>query len=163
MDNEEQPSVLGVVPALAGGWVDDQGTVSGSPASAPDPEVVAKLARPKRYSVAYKVRILAAADACTAPGDVVALCRREGIYHSTLADFRKQQARGLFGPNPPARPTSAPSIREQELLKQVASMEREARKLRRQVHRSGIIIEFQKKVHEMFGIANAAMEPFEED
>lgn len=48
-------------------------------------------AKRRTFSKAEKLRILAAADACTAPGDVGALLRREGIYSSHLATWRKQR------------------------------------------------------------------------
>jgi transposase len=47
----------------------------------PDPEVVARAQR-RRFSVADKVRILQEADACSEPGQIGALLRREGIYSS---------------------------------------------------------------------------------
>jgi transposase-like protein len=58
--------------------------------------------RQKRYTTAYKLRILEEADRCAAPGELAALVRREGIYSSTIADFRKQKMRGRAGPNTPA-------------------------------------------------------------
>ena len=61
----------------------------------PDPEVVAT-ARRRSFSKTDKLRILAAADACAASGDIGALLRREGIYSSHLATWRKQrQVAGL--------------------------------------------------------------------
>ena len=56
----------------------------------PDLEVVATAKR-RSFSKAEKLRILAAADACVAPGDIGALLRREGIYSSHLANWRKQR------------------------------------------------------------------------
>ena len=49
----------------------------------PDPELVERPAR-RRYSAAYKLRIVQEADACSAPGEVGALLRREGLYTSHL-------------------------------------------------------------------------------
>ena len=56
----------------------------------PDPEVV-PTAKRRSFSKAEKLRIVAAADACVAPGDIGALLRREGIYSSHLATWRKQR------------------------------------------------------------------------
>ena len=39
----------------------------------------------RRFAAAYKLRILAEADACTEPGAMGALLRREGLYSSHLA------------------------------------------------------------------------------
>src|ERR1035438_8076038 len=65
------------------------------PASRPDPEVVA---RPKRrsYSAEYKLHILQEAEAAAAtPGAVGALLRREGLYSSLLAYWRRERAHGI--------------------------------------------------------------------
>jgi Integrase core domain len=48
---------------------------------APDPELVERPKR-RRFSAEYKLRVLREADACTRPGEVGALLRREGLYTS---------------------------------------------------------------------------------
>src|SRR4030067_520428 len=62
----------------------------GSPArvSTPDPEVSSASGR-RRFSAAYKVRIVRKADGCKEPGEVGELLWREGIYSSQLAAWRK--------------------------------------------------------------------------
>jgi transposase-like protein len=50
-------------------------------------EVVAKATR-RRFTAEYKRRILREADACTAPGAIGALLRREGLYSSHLTTWR---------------------------------------------------------------------------
>ena len=57
------------------------------PARAPDPEVPATVQR-RRFSAAYRLRILKAVDACKKPGEVGALLRREGLYSSLLTNWR---------------------------------------------------------------------------
>ena len=61
----------------------------------PDPELVEGPQR-RRYSAAYKLRILQEADACTQPGEVGALLRREGLYTSHLTYWRKQRKDGAL-------------------------------------------------------------------
>ena len=58
--------------------------------NAPDPAVAA-LAKRRQFSPAEKRRILDAADRCTKFGEIGALLRREGIYSSHLANWRKQR------------------------------------------------------------------------
>ena len=58
----------------------------------PDPEVPAKAKR-RKYTVEYKLKILEAADACTKPGEIGALMRREGLYSSLLSAWRRERAR----------------------------------------------------------------------
>ena len=50
----------------------------------------------RRFSPEYKLRILREADACTRPGEVTALLRREGLYTSHLSYWRKQRDAGAL-------------------------------------------------------------------
>jgi transposase-like protein len=59
----------------------------------PDPEVV-PTAKRRRFSAAYKSRILDEADACTEPGEIGALLRREGIFSSYLTRWRREREQG---------------------------------------------------------------------
>ena len=68
-------------------------TTSGAPD--PDPEVPAMVQR-RRFPAAYRLRILKQADACTKPGEVGALLRREGLYSSLLANWRRQREAGAL-------------------------------------------------------------------
>jgi transposase-like protein len=61
----------------------------------PDPELVAQAKR-RTFTAKYKARILAEADACTAPGAVGELLRREGLYTSHLTYWRKQRKDGAL-------------------------------------------------------------------
>src|SRR5690606_20606599 len=55
----------------------------------------------RRFTTAYKLKIITAADACTKPGEGAALLRREGLYSSHLATWRAAHRRGeLTGPAP---------------------------------------------------------------
>jgi hypothetical protein len=55
-----------------------------SPLAIPDPQMTEKAKR-RRFSKAYKLRIVDEADECTGRGELGALLRREGLYASTLA------------------------------------------------------------------------------
>ena len=63
-----------------------------SAAAPPDAEVIDKPSR-RRFSPAYKLRILEEVERCTEPGEVGRILRREGLYSSSLATWRKA-ARG---------------------------------------------------------------------
>src|SRR5450759_4502242 len=56
----------------------------------PNPEVAATAKR-RQFSPSERRRILAAADRCSKTGEVGALLRREGIYSSQLATWRKRR------------------------------------------------------------------------
>jgi transposase-like protein len=61
----------------------------------PDPELVEQAKR-RTFTAKYKAEILAKADACTAPGEVGELLRREGLYTSHLTYWRKQRKDGAL-------------------------------------------------------------------
>ena len=64
-------------------------------ASDPDPEIPAK-ARRRKFTAKYKLEVLQEADACTEPGEIGALLRREGLYSSHLSKWRRQREDGFW-------------------------------------------------------------------
>ena len=71
------------------------GPTATSAATAPDPEVPAKAQR-RRFTAEYRLRILKRADACKRPDELGALLRREGLYSSHLANWRRQREQGAL-------------------------------------------------------------------
>ena len=67
--------------------------MSQKPIEPPDPEVV-PLAQRCQFIAEEKLRILEEADACTRPGEIGALLRREGIYPSYLNKWRQARDQG---------------------------------------------------------------------
>ena len=61
----------------------------------PDPELVERPRR-RQFSAQYKLRVVREADACSKPGDVGALLRREGLYSSHLSTWRAQRDNGAL-------------------------------------------------------------------
>ena len=110
----------------------------------------------KRYTTAFKIRLIEEADRCETPGERAALCRREGIYFSTLADFRKQKARGLLDAN--QTPTSPKEKTDPKLVQELVASEREVRRLKRELERARALLDLQKKVSELMGLT---LEPIE--
>ncbi len=132
----------GVVPASAG-----EGR-QGSP-EPPDPEVPAKATR-RRFTGAYKASILDEADKCESPGDLGRLLRREGLYHSHLASWRKAARKAMIdgldgrrGPKPKSGKAWAARLRR---------LERENRRLRNENRKLRIVVEVQGKVSGLLGI-----------
>ena len=113
----------------------------------PDPEVVVKAQR-RRFTAEYKRRILQEADACTQPGEVGAVLRREGLYSSHWSTWRYQRAQGeLQGLTPAKRGRQAdPQAVEN------ARLQRETERLTAQLARAELIIEVQKKVSQLLGL-----------
>jgi hypothetical protein len=107
------------------------------------PEVVVPGKRRYR-TTAFKLRLIAEADACEKRGELGALLRREGVYHSDLANWRKQKAQGTLGEAPTSR-TQRSDPAFEESVRQQQALSREVRELRRQLGRAKQIIEIQKK------------------
>jgi len=63
--------------------------------AASDPELVERPLR-RRFSAEYKLRILREAEACSRPGEIGALVRREGLYSAHLSKWRQQRDAGAL-------------------------------------------------------------------
>ena len=68
--------------------------VSAQPLSPSISSEVVAIAKRRSITNANKRRIVVAAAACTKPGEIGALLRREGVYSSALASWRRQYAAG---------------------------------------------------------------------
>ena len=134
------------------------GPTAASAAPAPDPEVPAKAER-RRFTAEYRLGILKQADACKQPGELGALLRREGLYSSHLANWRRQREQGALrdmrgrrrGPTP--RPIDP----------RVKQLEAENRRLQRKLQRAETIIALQKKVAEILEIPLKPLDTDETD
>lgn len=118
--------------------------------SAPDPEVVPK-ARRRRFTAEFKLRILREADACTKPGQVGALLRREGLYSSHLTEWGRLRDKGfLETAGSTRRGRKAKPV--DPSAKRLAELERENQRLSEKLRKAEIIIEFQKKVQALLSM-----------
>ena len=116
----------------------------------PDPEVLEKPTR-RRFTAEYKLRILRLADACTEPGSVGALLRREGLYSSHLTVWRRQRERGaLDGLKPKKRGRKVAG--RNPLLPELERLRKENERLTQRLKQTELIIEVQKKVSQMLEI-----------
>jgi len=114
-------------------------------------EVVAKATR-RRFSAEYKFKILREADACTQPGELGALLRREGLYSSNVTTWRAQRERGELLGLTPKRRGPAPKPKN-PLAAKVGALEREVTRHRARADRAEALVELQTKVSELLGIA----------
>jgi len=108
-------------------------------ASLTDPEVV-PMARRRRFSQAYKLRILAEVARCQ-HGEVGALLRREGLYSSMLSKWRQQQAAGKLD-----QPSASQEQKVEDQVKEMRRLQRENARLQAQLAKAEAIIEVQKKL-----------------
>jgi transposase len=100
---ETSTNGVGAADGVAAGR-EDQGGVAelgfgaggrAAPAGVPDPELVAQAKR-RSFTAKYKLEILEKAEACTRPGEIGELLRREGLYTSHLTYWRKQVRDGAL-------------------------------------------------------------------
>jgi transposase-like protein len=114
-----------------------------------DSEVVA---RPKRrtFTAEYKQRILQeAAAAAATPGGVGALLRREGLYSSLLAYWRRERANGIIEALTPQK--RGPKSKRNPLQEENLKLQRQNARLTEDLRKAHIIIEVQKKVAALLG------------
>jgi len=113
-------------------------------------EVMAKATR-RRFSAEYKLKILREAEACTQPGAIGALLRREGLYSSNLTTWRVQRRTGELGGLAPKKRGPVPKAKN-PLATKVAALEREVTRHKARAERAEALVELQKKVAELLGI-----------
>ncbi len=130
---------------------DDLTSQTNGAVDTPPTEVVPR-ARRRRFSAAYKLRILQEAEACKQSKDIGSLLRREGLYASQLSQWRKQRSEGaLAGGQQAATEIAA-------LAAQLESAHKENRRLRERLSKAETIIEVQKQISDAFGISSPSDE-----
>jgi transposase-like protein len=107
--------------------------------------------KPKRrsFTAAYKVRIVEEAEACTQPGEIGALLRREGLYSSHLVDWRREYRTGAA--ERLARRHRGPEG-QSPWLRQKEELEQQVARLQERLRQAELIITVQKKVSELLGL-----------
>src|SRR5487761_1606363 len=118
-------------------------------ASRPDPEVVAK---PKRrtFTAEYKLGILQQAEAAAAtPGGIGSVLRREGLYSSLLATWRRERANGILEALTPQR--RGPKSQRNPMDEENQKLRRQNARLTEDLRKAHIIIDVQKKVAALLG------------
>ena len=108
-------------------------------------------ARRRRFTKSYKLRIVEEADECVGRGELGAMLRREGLYASTLASFRRQEADGLLDPAATRKPKASKDAAFRAVLAEKADIERDNRNLRRKLAHAEKIIAIQKKAAILLG------------
>src|SRR6266542_6075277 len=111
----------------------------------PDPEVILRPER-RTFTAAYKQAIVQECDTC-ASGEIGRILRREGLYSSHLAKWRRQRVQGeLAGLEPRVRgPRAKPELAVVRQLRQ------DNERLQVRLKQAEAIIDVQKKVSQLLG------------
>ena len=111
-----------------------------------DPELVER-AHQRRFSAEYRLRIMREADACSKPGEIGALLRREGLCSSLLTEWRRQRERGSLAAL--ERPRGRPRADPREA--QIAGLQRRLERAERELEKARRVIEVQGNVSALLG------------
>jgi transposase len=120
-------------------------------------EDVQVAAKPRRrtYTAEYKRRILKEADACTTPGAIGALLRREGLYSSHLVEWRRARGRGeLAGLTPKKRGRKPTPVDPRD--RKLAELERQLAQMTGRAERAEALVEAQKNLAALLGRPGAS-------
>jgi transposase len=125
-----------------------------APAGVPDPELVERAKR-RTFTATYKLEILEKAEACTRPGEIGELLRREGLYTSHLTAWRKQRKNGALKELGKPRGRKPVDKRDAE----IAQLERKLERSEAELAKARRVIEIQGNVsallEEMLGSDSA--------
>ena len=119
-----------------------------------DVQVAAK-ARRRMYTAEYKRRILKEADACTVPGAIGALLRREGLYSSLLVEWRRARGRGELAaltPKPRGRKPTPVDPRDRK----ITELERQLAQMTGRAERAEVLVDAQKNLAALLGRPGAS-------
>ena len=114
-----------------------------------DVQVVAKPRR-RTYTAEYKRRILKEADACTVPGAIGALLRREGLYSSLLVEWRRARGRGELAALTPRKRGRKPTPVDPRDRK-ITELERQLAQMAGRAERAETLVDAQKNLAALLG------------
>ena len=116
----------------------------------------------RRFSAEYKLQILRQADACSEPGQLGELLRREGLYASHLSAWRTGRERGTLDGLTPKKRGRKPRDND-PLIEENRRLERVNKRLVERLRQAEVIIDVQKKVAEILGIPLRPLDTDETD
>jgi transposase len=106
----------------------------------------------RRFTAAFKLQMLEAAAQCTKPGELGALLRREGLYSSHLVAWRAAVRSGALVAGE-ARRRGPKATPPDPNVKRIALLERQLKQATARAERLEVIVELQKKVSQLLGLA----------
>ena len=136
----------------------DRSTGAGNAAARPDPEVTAQAQR-RRFTAEYKERILAETDRAKGSGSIGALLRREGLYSSLLATWRRERDAGVRQALSPHK--RGPKSKRDPIAEENEQLRRETQRLTEELRKAQVVIDIQKKVATLLDRTLATADPEE--
>jgi hypothetical protein len=127
---------------------DDVATSAAS--NIPNPEASLSQGR-RRFTSDYKMRILDELDRSSVHGEKGAILRREGLYSSQVAEWRRQRDEGALSALSKIRGRKKKQDARDE---KIDDLEKKLHLLESKLAQAEAIIDVQKKVSEIFGISN---------
>ena len=106
----------------------------------------------RTFTAEYKRRILAEADACE-HGELGALLRREKLYSSQLAQWRREVAESGMDGLQKSAPGPVPSTTPEQ--RRIAALEKDITRLNRQLQIAQDCVDLQKKALQLFDHARS--------
>ena len=105
----------------------------------------------RQFTAEYRLRFVEEADRCTRPGEVGRLLRREGLYTSHLAAWRKARRNGsLQGLTPNKR--GAKPVEHNPLTPKVRQLEAKVTRLEKELATAHTILDVQGKISGLLGL-----------
>lgn len=124
-----------------------------NPSSAPVPPVQTNEIKPPRtqgrraFSPAEKLRIVRAADACV-HGELGALLRSEGVYHTQIREWRTQLTSSIQSGLSARKPGPAPKLDARDA--KIVLLDKQVVALKKELAIVVGLVELQKKVQALF-------------
>ena len=151
MNNPKKKSLLATErgePKRSGGEPNGVANKLAAESPDPNPEVLAQPKR-RRFTAKYKASIVEEALQCSETGQIGELLRREGLYSSTLTQWRRQyQSGALQGLKDDKRGRKRThDVRDTEL----EHLRRENERLSQKLRQAELIIDIQKKIATVLG------------
>ena len=132
-----------------------------SVSSKPDPEVRSDQRPRRRFTATYKLRVLQQAEACTEPGQIGTLLRKEGLYSSNLTTWRKQREQDILDSLTPKK-RGRKEIEKNPLSETVARLQKDNQHLMEKLNKAKAIIEVQKKFQRYWACPPRTKETYDE-
>jgi transposase len=148
---ERLPEMTSTVATLArAAGMEDPGRVADDATRRPDPELPER-ARRRTFTAKYKLEVLAAYDAAP-DGEKGAVLRREGLYSSHIAEWRKARDVGALAGLASPRGRK----RRDAQAAQIARLQAEKQRLEQELAKTRAVVDVQAKLHALLEILSGS-------